>query len=187
MCDIPKNWEKWVESKYIKIERLGIVPGTWFDQKVNVKISNIFFHNILYTVRFVKIRRIQWYHFYYVDCIGKWPPRENMVLEFWHYVNDVIFAKLQCPVKQFKILVPIVLVSYQSKKNSQRNKYFICSFKYQNSCTIFNSMSFAPKNMILVLLEPGFYLLQGGVLIMSLCCMYRGFPQLEGVHRHTLT
>jgi len=43
MCDIPKNSEKWVESKYIKIERLGIVPGTWFGKKVNVKISNIFF------------------------------------------------------------------------------------------------------------------------------------------------
>ena len=99
MCDIPKNSEKWVESKYIKIERLGIVPGTWFGKKVNVKISNIFFHDILYTVRFVKIRRIQWYHFHYVRRVGKRPPRENTVLEFWHYVNDVIFAKLQCPVK----------------------------------------------------------------------------------------
>jgi len=176
MCDIPKISEKRVESKYIKIERLGIVPGTWFGQKVNVKISNIFFHDILYTVRFVKIRRIQWYHFHYVSRLGKWPPRKNTVLEFWHYVNDVIFAKSQCPVKQFKILVPTVPVSCQSKKNSQRNEYFTCFLKYQNSCTIFNSTSFAPKNMILVLLETGFYLLQGGVLITSVCCVYRGFP-----------
>ena len=33
MCDIPKNSEKWVESKCEKIERLGIVPGTLFGKK----------------------------------------------------------------------------------------------------------------------------------------------------------
>jgi len=59
MYNIPKNSEEWVESKHIKIERPGIMPGTWFGQKVNVESSNISFHNILYTVRFVKIRRIQ--------------------------------------------------------------------------------------------------------------------------------
>jgi len=44
------------------------------------------------------MRRIQWYHFYYVKHVGKQPPRENTILEFWHYINDVIFAKSQCPV-----------------------------------------------------------------------------------------
>ena len=48
-------------------------------------------------------------------------------------------------------------------------------------------MSFAPKNMILVLLEPEFYSVQGGVVIISLHAMDTGFPQLEGVHSHALT
>ena len=43
MYDTPKNSEEWVESKYIKIERLGVVSGTWFGKKMNVKISNIFY------------------------------------------------------------------------------------------------------------------------------------------------
>ena len=47
--DIPKDSEKWVEYEYEKIERLDIVPGTWFGKKMNVKISNIFFYDILYT------------------------------------------------------------------------------------------------------------------------------------------
>jgi len=80
MYNIPKNSEKWVESKCENIEMLGIVPGTWFGKKQNVKISNILFHDILYTVRFVKMRRIQWYHLYYVKRVGKRPPRENTIL-----------------------------------------------------------------------------------------------------------
>jgi len=99
MYDIPRNSGKWVESKCEKIERLGIVPGTWFGKRVNVKVSNIFSHDILYTVGFVKMRRIQWYHFYYVKRVGRRPPRENTVLAFWHYVNDNIFIKSQCRVK----------------------------------------------------------------------------------------
>jgi len=31
--------------------------------------------------------------------VGMRPPRKNTVLEFWHYVNDVIVTKSQCPVK----------------------------------------------------------------------------------------
>jgi len=38
MYDIPKNSENWVESEYIKIESLGIVPGTWFGKRADVKI-----------------------------------------------------------------------------------------------------------------------------------------------------
>jgi len=72
-------------------------------------------------------------------------------------------------------MVPTVPVSCQSKQNLWRNKYFTHFFKYKNSCTIFNSMSFAPKNMILILLEPEFYLLQGSILITSACCVYIGF------------
>ena len=79
MCDIPKNSEKWVESKYVKSERLGIVPGTWFGKRVDVRISNILFHDILYTVGFVKMRRIQRYYFYYVNRAGKRPAEQNTV------------------------------------------------------------------------------------------------------------
>jgi len=79
MCDIPKNSEKWVESKYVKSERLGIVPGTWFGKRVDVRISNILFHDILYTVGFVKMRRIQRYYFYYVNRVGKRPAEQNTV------------------------------------------------------------------------------------------------------------
>jgi len=50
MCDIPENSERWGESKYGKIEMLGIVPGTWFNKRVDVIISNNSFHDILYTV-----------------------------------------------------------------------------------------------------------------------------------------
>jgi hypothetical protein len=59
--------------------------------------------------------------------------RENTVLEFWHYVNDVIFAKSQCPVEQFEILVPTVPVAYQYEQNLWRNEYFTCFCKYQTS------------------------------------------------------
>jgi hypothetical protein len=72
MYDISENSEKWVESKYRKSERLGIVPGTWYGKWVDVRISNIFFHDILYTIGFVKMRRIWWYHFHYVNHIRKW-------------------------------------------------------------------------------------------------------------------
>jgi len=120
------------------------------------KFQTFFSHDILYTVRFVKMRKIQWYHFHYVIRVGRQPPRENTVLEFWHYVNDVIFAKSQCPVKYFEILVLTVPVSCQSEQNSWRNEYFTHFFKYKNSCTVFNSTSFALKNMFLVLLEREF-------------------------------
>ena len=89
---------------------------------------------------------------------GKATSEGKYRFRIWHYINDVIFAKSQCPVKQFEILVLVVPVSCQSEQNSQRNEYFTCFFKYTNSLTIFNSMSSAPKNMILVLLEPEFYM-----------------------------
>jgi len=121
MNDIPKISEKWVKCKYGKIESLDIVPGTWFDKRANVRISKFFLHDILYMVGFVEMRRIQWYYFHYIKYVEKWPLRENTILEFWHYVNDVIFVKLQCPVKEFEILVPMVLVSCQSKQNPWKN------------------------------------------------------------------
>ena len=80
--DISKNSEKWVESEYGIIESLGIMPGTWFGKRADVKISNIFFHNILYTVRFIKIRRIQWYHFHYISHVGK---RLQGKILFWNF------------------------------------------------------------------------------------------------------
>ena len=54
MYNIHRISEKWVESKYENIERLGIVPGTWFGKKENVKISIIFSHDTLYTIRFIR-------------------------------------------------------------------------------------------------------------------------------------
>jgi len=111
MYDIPKNSEKWVESKYEKIERLDIVPGTWSAKRLDAGISKLFLHDILYTIRFVKMRRIQRYHFHYVKCVGRRPPQENTVLAFWHYINDVIFWKSMHTVKWFQNLVLMVLVS----------------------------------------------------------------------------
>ena len=46
MCDIPKDSEKWVESKYAESERIGIVPGTWFDKRVDVIINFFLWHII---------------------------------------------------------------------------------------------------------------------------------------------
>ena len=74
MYDISKISEKWVESKYEKIERFGIVPGTWSAKRLDAKISKFFSGDILYTIRFIKMRRIQWYHFHYVNHMGRWPP-----------------------------------------------------------------------------------------------------------------
>ena len=54
MYDTPKNSEKWVESKYKEIERLGIMPGAWSAKGLDDGISNIFVWDILYTIRFVK-------------------------------------------------------------------------------------------------------------------------------------
>ena len=87
MYDISKNSEKWIESKYEKSERLGIVPGTWFGKRMDVKVSNIFSYDILYTVRFVWMRRIQRYHFHYVNRVGKWPPQQNTAFLIWHHIN----------------------------------------------------------------------------------------------------
>ena len=39
---IPKISEKWVEFKYEKIERLGLVPGMWFAKRSDVGISKRF-------------------------------------------------------------------------------------------------------------------------------------------------
>ena len=90
MCDIPKDSEKWVESKYAESERLGIVPGTWFDEKRHLIASSVSFYDILYTVRFVKMRGIQRYHFCYVIHAGKWPPQQNTAFLIWQYVNDAV-------------------------------------------------------------------------------------------------
>jgi len=48
MYDTPKNSEKWVESKYKEIERLGIVPGAWSEKGLDDVISNIFVWDIIY-------------------------------------------------------------------------------------------------------------------------------------------
>jgi len=84
-CDISKNSEKWVKSKYVKSERLGIVPGTWFDEKQHFIASNLSFHDILYTVRFVWMRRIQPCHFHYVIRMGRQSLQENTVFLILHY------------------------------------------------------------------------------------------------------
>ena len=49
MYGIPKISEKWVEYEYEKIERLGIVPGTWSAKQVgcqNLKV--VFTWDIIY-------------------------------------------------------------------------------------------------------------------------------------------
>ena len=89
-----------VESKYVKSERLGIVPGTWFGKRVDVKISNIFFHDVLYTIRSIKMRRIQRYYFCYGNHVGKRPSEQNtaffrfgsMLMMLW-LCNRSIFSK----------------------------------------------------------------------------------------------
>ena len=53
------------------------MSSTWFGKQIEVKISNFFFHDILYTIRFVKMRRIQRYHFHYVNRVGRWPQQQN--------------------------------------------------------------------------------------------------------------
>jgi len=60
----------------------NIPKGTWYGKRLDVKFSNIFFHNILYMVKFVKMRRIQWYYFHSVKHMKKWPLRKDTVLEF---------------------------------------------------------------------------------------------------------
>jgi len=52
------------------------VPGT----------SNIFFHDILYTVRFVKMRRVQQYYFHYLNCAGKQLVQQNTTFFFFVFV-----------------------------------------------------------------------------------------------------
>ena len=100
MCDIPKDSEKWVESKYAESERLGIVPGTWFDKRVDVIIN--FFYDILYTVGFIWMRRTWWYNFHYVKhrpfqpscCLTSLPqrglPSSTKVLHLMIYFYSVI-------------------------------------------------------------------------------------------------
>jgi hypothetical protein len=38
-----------------------------------------FFDDVLYTVRFIKMRRIQRYYFCYVNHVGRLPPEQNTV------------------------------------------------------------------------------------------------------------
>ena len=153
MCDIPKNLEKWVESKYVKGERLGIVPGTWFGKRMDVEISNIFLNDMLYTVGFVKMRRIQRYHFYYMKRVGKRTPQQNTVFLSWHYVNDAVLMELQYSLKRYQILNPMVPVSCESEQNWWMNEYFTCFLKYKKRWSAHIFINTAWKNMILVLLD----------------------------------
>ena len=71
-----------------KIKRLGIVPGTWFDEKRYFIASNVFLYDILYTVRFVWMRRIQPSHFHYVIRVGRQSPQANTAFLILHYDCD---------------------------------------------------------------------------------------------------
>ncbi len=71
-----------------KIKRLGIVPGTWFDEKGDLITWNGSFHEKLYTVRFVWMRRIQRYHFHYVIRVGRQSPQANTAFLILHYDRD---------------------------------------------------------------------------------------------------
>ena len=82
MYDTSKNSEKWVDSKYVKIERLGILVCMWSLKILECIFSTSLFHDILYTVRFVKMRVIQQYYFNYVNSVGKRPLQQNTVF-FW--------------------------------------------------------------------------------------------------------
>ena len=48
---------------------------------MNLMIYNMswLLHDILYIIKFIKMRRIQQYHFHYVNCMGKWPQQQNTV------------------------------------------------------------------------------------------------------------
>ena len=61
MYDISKKSENWVDFDYVKSERLGVLNCTWSPKISEFIFSTSFFHNVLYTVRFVKMRRIQRY------------------------------------------------------------------------------------------------------------------------------
>ncbi len=71
-----------------KIKRLGIVPGTWFDEKRYFIASNVFLYDILYTVRFVWMRRMQPSHFHYVIRVGRQSPQANTAFLILHYDRD---------------------------------------------------------------------------------------------------
>ena len=62
-----------------KIERLGILVCTWSSKMLKCIFSTSLFRDILYTVRFVKMKGIQRYHFNYVNRVGKRPPQQNTV------------------------------------------------------------------------------------------------------------
>ena len=78
-------------SSYVlakKINRLGIVPGTWFDKKQHFVASNVFFHDILYTIRFVWMRRIQPSHFHYIIRVGRQSLQANTIFLILHHDDD---------------------------------------------------------------------------------------------------
>ena len=61
MYDISKKSENWVDFDYVKSERLGVLNCTWSPKISEFIFSTSLFHNVLYTVRFLKMRRIQRY------------------------------------------------------------------------------------------------------------------------------
>ena len=78
-------------SSYVltkKMNRLGIVPGTWFDEKWHFIASNVFFHDILYTIRFVWMRIIQLFYFHYIIYVGKQFLQANTIFLILHYDHD---------------------------------------------------------------------------------------------------
>ena len=85
-----------VLSSYVLTKkRLGIVPGTWFDEKWHFIASNVFFHDILYTVRFVWMRRIQPSHFYYIICVGRQSLQANTIFfdfTLWSWCRSYVIT-----------------------------------------------------------------------------------------------
>ncbi len=87
-ANTPTFFSTFILCSYKTIKRLGIVPGTWFGEKGNFMTSNVFFHDILYTVRFVWMRRIQWYYFHYIIHVGRQSPQANTAFLILHYDCD---------------------------------------------------------------------------------------------------
>ena len=113
MYDISKNSEKSVDSEYAKIERLCIRVCTWSSKMSQSIFSTSLLHDILYTVGFVKMRRIQRYHFNYVNRVGKQPPQQNpvffrvgtMLMRLWLFNRSVPLKKIKFWIQWYQFHV----------------------------------------------------------------------------------
>ena len=111
-----KIQKKSVDSEYAKIKRLCIRICTWSSKMSQLIFSTSLLHDILlYTIGFVKMRRIQPYHFHYVNRVGKQPPQQNpvffpvgtMLMRLWLFNRSV-------PLKKIKVMYRVMYSDVQS-------------------------------------------------------------------------